>query len=206
MNNSGIYKITNSVNGKIYVGSAVDLRKRWGNHKSNLNVGINKSKHLQAAWNKYGQDSFEFSVIEYVEDKTKLIEREQYYIDTLSPEYNILTVAGSSLGYRHTEEYKAKAAEQSRGNRNLLGFVFSEESKAKMSNSAKGNSSHLGHKHTDEARKKMSEKLKGRIISEEVRRRMSIGKTGKPHPNWKTLKRHSVFYNALKVILRLGHE
>jgi group I intron endonuclease len=184
---SGIYKITNTVNGKIYIGSAVDLKKRWGRHVSNLNLNINKSKKLQAAWNKYGQDCFVFTIIEYCE-KDKLIEREQYYIDTLRPEYNILQIAGSSLGYKHTPENVKRNSENKKGNKYLLGFIFSAESRAKMSQSAKNNKSHLGHKHTPEVKARLSALLKGRIISDETRAKMSAARKGKPCPRRKGKK------------------
>ena len=56
-----IYKITNLVNGKFYIGSAVNLRLRMNGHRTRLNVGTHKNRHLQAAWKLYGRDSFKFA-------------------------------------------------------------------------------------------------------------------------------------------------
>lgn len=80
---SGIYRFTNISNNKIYIGSAKNLRKRFGKHLSNLRLNKHHSKHFQNAWNKYGENSFEYDIIEFVEDVSNLLIREQYYLDTL---------------------------------------------------------------------------------------------------------------------------
>ena len=79
-NKSGIYQIRNLVNNKIYVGSASDFYERKSQHFSLLKYGKHNQK-LQNSYNKYGKDNFVFEVIEFVEDKNKLLEYEQYWID-----------------------------------------------------------------------------------------------------------------------------
>ena len=69
---SGIYKIINKVNGKYYVGSTKDFNKRWLDHKSALIGNRHPNDKLQRAWNKYGQDKFEFVITEST-DPTKTI-------------------------------------------------------------------------------------------------------------------------------------
>ena len=106
---SGIYRITNLVNGKIYIGSAVDLIDRKKTHISKLNNGNHENEYLQRSWIKYRQDSFKFEIIELVENKDNLIEREQYWIDNTrccdrSIGYNLCPVAGSSFGTKSTED------------------------------------------------------------------------------------------------------
>lgn len=106
----GIYKITNTVNGKFYIGSAVKLRKRFSGHKFDLENRSHDNEHLVAAYHKYGADNFIFECIEFVERK-KLIEREQFHIDSLKacdPEigYNICPTAGSTFGLKRTQESK----------------------------------------------------------------------------------------------------
>jgi len=56
---------------------------------------------------KYGYSNFSFEILEYC-NKNEILVREQYYLDTLKPEYNILPTSGYPLGYKHTEEAKAK--------------------------------------------------------------------------------------------------
>jgi GIY-YIG catalytic domain-containing protein len=77
---SGVYQIRCKQNGKIYVGSAVNLRWRWHSHRRDLGNGVHVNPHLQSAWNLYGETSFEFSVLEYVEEH-RLLRTEQLWID-----------------------------------------------------------------------------------------------------------------------------
>lgn len=89
---SGIYKITNKVNGKFYIGSAVNIKDRWDKHRSELYRGVHKNPYFLAAWKKYGEKNFSFSVLEYVEDKKNLLMREQHWInwfDACKNGYNI---------------------------------------------------------------------------------------------------------------------
>lgn len=76
----GIYKITNILNNKMYIGSSKDIYKRWKEHIRGLNKGNHHSIKLQRAWNKYGEDSFEFQILEECEEDKRLY-LEQYYID-----------------------------------------------------------------------------------------------------------------------------
>ena len=80
----GVYKITNKVNGKIYIGSSNNIENRWHQHKLQLRDGIHTNQHLQHAWNLYGEDNFMFEVIEECAPEIQF-EREQYYLNTLSP-------------------------------------------------------------------------------------------------------------------------
>lgn len=116
---SGIYKINNLVNGKIYIGSAVDIYKRWREHKNRLKLNNHENIYLQRSYNKHGINNFIFEIVEVVKEKGRLIEREQYWFDLLKPYereigYNILPVAGSPLGHKHSEETikKIKLAKQ----------------------------------------------------------------------------------------------
>jgi len=99
----GIYMIKNKINGKFYIGSSVDIAYRWARHKRQLRNGNHHSIHLQRAWDKYGEENFEFKVIEECsEDIT--FKREQYYLD-LYKSYN------NDVGYigtKQTEKTKQK--------------------------------------------------------------------------------------------------
>lgn len=163
---SGIYAIVNRINGKIYVGSAVNIQERWCAHKNCLRRGVHANSHLQNAWNKYGAGCFTFSVLEYC-DKSTLIQREQIYLDNFQPQYNIYLKAGSPLGTKHSEEHKRKIAEGNRGK------VVSDEARQKLSEARKGIV------FSEEHRRKLSEAAKGRVLSAEVRRKMSEAQKGK---------------------------
>lgn len=97
---SGIYLILNLINNKIYIGSAININSRKSKHLHHLKNNIHTNKHLQNAYNRYGESNFVFFILERVENKNNLIEKEQYYLDLLKPEYNIRTKAESNLGLR----------------------------------------------------------------------------------------------------------
>lgn len=105
---SGIYLWTNKINGKRYVGSALDLRKRLLNYY-NISYLLDRKDIMviYKALLAHGFENFTLEILEYCEPSV-LIEREQYYIDLLNPEYNILKIAGSRLGAKHTLEAIAK--------------------------------------------------------------------------------------------------
>jgi len=114
--NTGVYKIVNSINDKCYIGSTATLgfKKRWWSHRTKLRVNKHFNQHLQYSWNKYGEQNFRFEVVEEC-PPAQCIMREQYYFDTLHPEYNILQIAGSCRGYRHTDIAKQKIGDACRG-------------------------------------------------------------------------------------------
>lgn len=172
---SGIYQIINLVNGNRYIGSSKDILKRKGEHFNLLRRGKHENNHLQNACDKFGIENLSFSVIEYCEsDKETLLLREQYYMDTLKPEYNLNPLAQSCFGVKHTEESRrnmakaarnrptiseetrAKMSEKAKGNKSLSGYIPSEETRKKLSAALIGNKRRLGIPHTLEARKKMS--------------------------------------------------
>lgn len=101
--NTGIYQITNTVNGKRYIGSAVNLRRRWNLHRLHLRRGTHHCRHLQAAWVKYGESTFVHRIL-LVCKPEQLTMYEQLCLDGLKPEYNTLLNARSARGYRHTPE------------------------------------------------------------------------------------------------------
>jgi group I intron endonuclease len=107
---SGIYKITNKVTNKFYIGSAVDIKSRWSGHKRRLKANTHDNKHLQSAWNKDGIQNFLFEIVEICEREI-LIPTEQKYLDEYKCwdreiGYNIAKIAGNTTGCFHTEESK----------------------------------------------------------------------------------------------------
>lgn len=104
---SGIYQIHNIVNGKNYIGSSCNLYARLYDHMYNMNHNHGHNAHLQAAWNKYGADSFNYSILEFCDPNIRL-DREQYFIDIIHPEYNLCFNVIGNLNRVVSEETRNK--------------------------------------------------------------------------------------------------
>jgi len=157
-NRSGIYRWVNTLTGETYIGSSTNLANRFKDYFSQKNVKriLERSEsRILRAIQAHGYSNFSIEILEYC-DSTETIIREQYHIDLLSPEYNILKVAGSSLGYKHTEETKAKISKIH------LGKIVSTETLTKMSLALSGkNNPMFGKIHSEETIALMSEALSG---------------------------------------------
>ena len=145
---SGIYKITNEVTGKFYIGSAKDVDWRWVEHKRDLRLKSHCNPKLQHSWDFYGSEKFTFTVLEEVEpDQQKLFAREQYYLDIFKPwmrgvGYNICPTAagGDNITYNpNREAFIEKMSEISAGENNpMFGRTHSTETIVEMKEKAKG--------------------------------------------------------------------
>ena len=102
-----IYKITNILNGKFYIGSACIYKNRVAMHLCQLRKNKHSNLYLQRTFNKYGEFIFLFEIIEFC-NENDLIKKEQWYIDNWKPNYNICKVAGNTKGFKHSEETKKK--------------------------------------------------------------------------------------------------
>jgi len=94
LHNRGVYAIKNIINDKVYIGSTtMSFLKRLQHHVSQLRNNKHKNQYLQNAWNKYGEENFEFSILEICE-KNECLTKEQYYIDSCKENcYNINPLA-----------------------------------------------------------------------------------------------------------------
>jgi group I intron endonuclease len=102
----GVYMFFNVINGNFYIGSSVNLARRFRIHLSSV---ATVKLPLPLAINKYGPNNFVFLILQYcdrVEDVC--LGLEQYYLDLYKPKYNILKIAGSSHGFKHSPETIAK--------------------------------------------------------------------------------------------------
>jgi len=190
----GIYAIANRVNGKVYIGSSVQVETRWRQHRNALRRGAHTNVHLQRAWDKHGVDAFVFTFVEEVIDERDLVGREQSWLnETRSFErengYNLSPTAGNTLGFRFTPEQRSA----------LLGKPKSEAHRANLwrdrqvtpefrdqmaANGRRG----LGRPKSLEARRKMSERQSGsqnhsakltETIVKEILRRLAAGERGR---------------------------
>ena len=172
-NKSGIYKWTNKLTNDSYVGQSIDLSKRFIRY-FNLSYFRNRGTlAINRALIKYGFSSFQLEILEYC-DIADLNKREQYYLDTLKPRYNILKIAGSSSGHKLSEETKAKISQSLKGvyvkeKSALYGRKHSEETKALMSlKKSNVNNPLFGKTHSEETKELMRLKALGRKHSEET--------------------------------------
>lgn len=133
----GIYRITNKLNGKSYIGmTGMNFGDRWDSHRSLLNANKHTNCHLQNVWNEYGADSFGFAIVESVESPDSLDELEIMYIKKYRENdlcYNISDGGnkGCNLGKHLSEETKRKIGDKNRAN--MTGRKLSEETRKKMS-------------------------------------------------------------------------
>ena len=176
MCDSGIYAIRSQIDGKIYVGSTGRyFFKRFSEHKDKLNSNKHCNPHLQRAWNKHGDDRFEFIILENVQDSSLLEIKEKEWVELLkskNPEY----------GYNIADPIKG-----------TLGLKFdspSVETRLKMSKAKVGRNNYMyGRKHTEEAKEGMSINRKGFIFTKEHREKIRLSKIGKNNSFYG--KRHS---------------
>jgi group I intron endonuclease len=172
---SGIYQIQSKIKPRrIYVGSAAYLKNRWYEHLKLLRKNNHHSIKLQNHFNKYGESDLIFIILEQCLPEFLII-REQYYIDTLNPFFNICQIAGSTLGFLHSIETKLILSEKAKTRK------ISDSTKKKISESLMGEKNHFfGKHHTKDSINKLSESAKKRPTdSDETRKKKSDSHKGK---------------------------
>lgn len=180
----GVYKITNTKTGIIYIGSSNVMQRRWHEHKSSLRRNIHGNDYLQNAWNKHGEDAFSFEVIEMCTEDS-LLEREMYWCDALN-------VYNRDIGYNIRIADRSSMSEETKKKLSILhtGKKLSDETKRKLSEINKGKR----RPHTEESKKKMSQNRKGMVFSEEHKKNLSAAHKGK---KW-TAEHHKSLGNKQK--------
>lgn len=193
-----IYSISFGESSKLYIGSSINFGKRKNSHLSDLRRGKHSNIYLQNAFNKYGEQNTFFKIIENLEGsaKTFIIEREQFFIDSLNCldreyGYNLARKAGSNEGTGNSIESKRKKqSEFMKGKKYALG------SKRTPEHIEWQRSSQTGRKLSKEAILNLSKSKKGCVISIEHRLKISLALTGKPlseNTKEKIRRAHAVF-------------
>lgn len=149
----GVYKIKNKINNDFYIGSSINIKKRWNRHLSQLKNNNHSNYWLQQHFNKYGEETLWLEIIELCDDVKK---KEQYYLDTLKPAFNInKNASGGDMISNHPfkEQIRKKQLENTRKaaccknlkdkrrknaktkypNGPMFGLTHSNETKLKMS-------------------------------------------------------------------------
>lgn len=170
-----IYRIRNISNGHYYIGSTVDSRKRFWEHRKQLRLGAHVCIHLQRAWNKYGEDFFKFEIVEQLASRDELFPAEQRLLDEhFGKEYCYNVAAYADAPMRDASpELRQKLAEKTRAWHQVnqhprLGIELTPEAKEQIRQSRIGK--HAGSDHY----------RYGRTVSPEVREKIGAAQRGKP--------------------------
>lgn len=173
MKQSGIYCITNTATAMQYVGSAVDLDGRFKRHIRQMKAGTHPNKFLLMDYERHGEESFQFEVLELCSDVI-LLEREQFWIDQTKAAvvgYNIALSAFSPMkGRKQSEATRAKMREAHRNRKPI-----SEETRQRMRDASKKREAQKkaeGFEVSEETRQKLREAGTGRVVSEETREKL----------------------------------
>lgn len=180
MRRAAIYRITNTTNGKVYIGSSKDASKRLYKHGWMLRRGRHDNTALQAAWDKDGPDAFKFEIVEYIDDAAAILTREQFWIDAAKSAshwygYNACPVAGTREGTKQPDTVSATMAAFHKGK------PKTPEQRAKMSAAA------LGRKKSPEHKQRLREAAQRQFADPTARiKAAEYGAMATPHMTGKT--------------------
>ena len=179
----GVYMIRNTANNKVYIGSSVNLERRQKSHICNLKYGRHYNKHLQSAWNEYGEDAFEFTVIEYCSADT-LIARETAWVEY----YDAMNRdRGYNIGFpdRHTFTEESRMKMSKSASAKVVSEITRQRKSVAMMGKNKGKT-HPGHipwnkgvRHAEDTIAKMSKAHKGKRFTDEHKKKLSEAHKGK---------------------------
>lgn len=171
-NYMNIYKITNKLNGKSYIGQSKEAERRFKMHKWRAN-NLTYTNTIYQAMRKHGVDNFSFEIIEECASPEELNEAEKFWIayyDTYNRGYN-MTEGGDKPPLQT-------------GKQCVLGYHHTEDAKKRIGEAAKGNTRAKGYRHTEEAKRRIAEAAKGRT----AKKVLQMNLTGKPVKVYDSIK------------------
>lgn len=195
----GIYKITNIVNRKMYIGQSIDMEQRWKEHIIHHRTG---NQILYKAMRKYGIENFKFEIQDICNEED-LNNLEIYYIwyfntyvhSDSSIGYNMTTGGNTTKGFRLSDDTKLKISNSLKGKYSKeknynYGKSLTKEQRQKISNTLRGKycgdkNPNYGKKLSDETKSKISKSWESRIVSDETKTKMSEARTGSNNSNSK---------------------
>jgi len=195
----GVYIIRNFYDNKIYVGKSVDIEKRLKDHKNKLKKNTHINSYLQNSWNKYGENTFDFEIVDLCK-KEELNEREIYYIKEFKS-------TDENFGYNMTEggeggdtlskhpKFEEIQKKIRRNNHTNLGrksifkdgvykYVFKENLEYYLKEGWVIEGSNKGKLRTQEQKINLSKAFKGRVFSEERKEKLRKRMLGKNNHNY----------------------
>ena len=187
-NMSGVYKILNLLNGRVYIGSTINFRKRYNHHFYFLNANKHRNQFLQNDFNKCGVENFIFEILE-ISDRNEICSREQIWLDQYFDHqkqcYNINPKADSRLGIKLSENTKKTIGDLARKR------MLDPNTRQKLINSAK--------EYWSEPKncKKMSELHQGMKHSEETKQKISLVQK-KRFSNPNEIKKYQNYWKSLE--------
>ena len=174
---SGVYIIRNLVNNKVYIGQSKSCTIRWRSHRSELKGNYHSNTYLQASYNKYGLEAFEYSILEPCSSDV-IDERERYWIkfyDSTNRDFGYNRESGGHKNKKHSEESKQKMKEASKNENHYpppsrKGIKWSEEHKKRVSELLKGKPQK---KRSEETKQKIRESRLGKALSSQAKEKLS---------------------------------
>ena len=179
---SGVYQIVNIATGKIYIGSSVDLYRRYYIHYGSLTRDRHENPKLQRAWNKYGEDCFDFYIVEFLpKDKNLIREREQFWVDKVNPFYNIVRDVGRPLSQPRSKAHRKHHSESMKKSPVVQSEKYSKSQSEKMKAvwaSSEYRDGRAKYYETEDVKKRMSEQSKKTANNSETREKSAKTRIG----------------------------
>lgn len=182
---SGIYKIKNKVNNKVYIGQSINLNTRYAQHLRQLILGCHFNSYFQHSFNKYGKDNFIYEIIEYAEDLSLLNSKEGFWVEYYGGiNSDLIYNSRDPLTGACSDYVKRRFKDMSGENNPNYGNKWTDEQKENSSKARKGISleERIGKEKADLTKEKMRKSQTGRAHPEEVKEKIRQANIGEKNP------------------------